>query len=693
MKHSGKQIFVRDLSWLSFNARVLQEAADPAVHLYDRLRFLGIFSNNMDEFFRVRVASLNRMVHLGKKVKAHLEQNPDKILAQIQETVNAQQDAFDNIFNDIMARLAQQQIYLRNESSLTPKQQDFVQQYFSEKVRTRIVPLMIESIPKMPLLRDRSIYLACILGSSSHTTLQRYALIEVPSRLLPRFVQLPSEGGGHSIILLEDIIRYNLPAIFGPFGFDTFQAYIIKMTRDAELDLDQDVNMDVIEALSKGLKKRKLGRATRFIYDRSIDPALLDYLMKRLQLTKKDHLVAGGRIHNFKDFMDFPESVFPDYQQGRRPFVHPLLVQPRRIMQVLDTRDVMLHFPYHSFDSVIDLLREAAIDPFVTHIKITCYRLAKESKVINALINAVRNGKQVTVVLELRARFDEEANLMWKEVLEEEGVQVLLGPPGYKVHAKLCLIQKREFNRVKQYGIISTGNFNEDTARLYGDHCLLTANKTLLQDADRIFRFLQAAPGTSMDLLKENKVLPTAPVNMRQFFSKLIGKEIKAAHKEKPASMCIKLNNLTDPVLINQLYEAGREGVDVKLIVRSICGILPDQPDFKRPMYAISIVDAFLEHARVFVFQSSGRETVFISSADWMVRNLDHRIEAACPVYDPEIQKELKDMLALQLAENVKARILDNEQQNDYVTPSPGAAPRRSQMAIYDYLAAKTYSS
>lgn len=691
MKHPGKQIFVRDLSWLSFNARVLQEAADPAVHLYDRLRFLGIFSNNLDEFFRVRVASLNRMVQLGKKAKAHLEQNPDKILRKIQEIVGRQRAEFDRIFNDIMAALARQQIYLRTERSLTPQQELFVSRYFAEKVRTHLVPLMIESIPRMPLLRDRSIYLACTLSSTDNIRMQRYALIEIPAPALPRFIMLPSPEGQCDIILLEDVIRYNLPAIFGPFGFNQFQSYIIKMTRDAELDLDQDERNDLIEALSKSLKKRKQGRATRFVYDQSMDPALLDYLVKRLHLSKRDHLVGGSRIHNFKDFMDFPASVFPDYRQQRRPFVHPLLKQPCRIMQVLDRRDVMLHFPYHSFESVIDLLREAAIDPFVQRIKITCYRLAKNSRLINALINAVRNGKQVTAVLELRARFDEEANLKWKEILEDEGVHVVVGPPDYKVHAKLCLIQKREFNRVKQYGIFSTGNFNEDTATLYGDHALLTANRSLLNEAARIFEYLEAAGSKSMDMLNENKILPTAPVNMRLYFSRLIGKEIKAAHKGKQASMCIKLNNLTDPTLINQLYEAGREGVDVQLIVRSICGILPQQPDFKKPMYAISIVDAFLEHARVFVFQSNGKEQVYISSADWMVRNLDHRIEAACPVYDAAIQQELKDMLRLQLAENEKARLLDNEQKNDYVTPLPGATPHRSQAAIYDYLAAKTY--
>ena len=689
MKSTHKTI-IRDLSWLAFNARVLQEARDPAVHIYERLRFIGIYSNNLDEFFRVRVAALARMVRLGKAANEHLEEQPDKILQQIQKRLLAQQAHFDATYADIIAELGRANIYIKNDKELTRHQRNFVTKYFDQEVRTQIVPLMIESIPTVPLLNDKAIYLACVLGNTENPMLQRYALISVPTRVLPRFVILPSETGERDIILLEDIIRISLPHLFAPFGFNRFLGYIIKVTRDAELELDNDINTNLIDELEKSLKARKRGRATRFVFDRNIDAGLLDYLVKRLTLSGKDNLIPGGRIHNFKDFMGFPKEVFKGRPDRPRPFVHPLLVQPCRIMEVLDRRDVMLHFPYHSFDSVIDLVREASIDPFVQSIKITCYRLAKHSKLINALINAVRNGKQVTVVIELRARFDEEANLMWKSMLEDEGVQVFLGPPDMKVHAKLCLIRKREFNKTKVYGFVSTGNFNEGTAQFYSDHCLLTTNKNILADAARIFAYLSAAQPRT-ESLKSCKTLPVSPYNMRSYFSEMIAREIRTAKKKKPSNIIIKMNSLVDATLINQLYAAARAGVHVQMVIRGVCGAYTEQKSFKKPVKAISIIDEYLEHARVFIFHTDGKPKVFISSADWMVRNLDHRVEAACPIYDPLIQQELIDILNIQLAENVKARILDNEQSNVYVTRHEHEPEVRSQVAIYEYLQNKKY--
>ncbi len=515
MLKSTKQTIVRDLSWLAFNARVLQEANDPTNHIHDRLRFLGIFSNNLDEFFRVRVAALNKMVLLGKSAKMHLEANPDKILRKIQQTVITQQEEFDATYSDIITELEKKRIFIKNEKQLTKRQKEFVSRFFEEKVRTQIIPLMIETIPHIPLLRDKSIYLACMLGNTKESMVQRYALIEIPTKVLPRFVILPSEKGNTDVVLLEDIIRLNLPGLFAPFGFNRFMGFIIKVTRDAELEIDNDVNTNLIDELERGLKNRKHGRATRFVYDRHIDPQLLNYLTKRLGLTKKDNLIPGGRIHNFKDFIDFPAAIFNDLHPRPQPFVHPLLKQPCRIMDVIEKRDVMLHMPYHSFDSIIDLLREAAIDPFVQSIRITCYRLAKNSKIVNALINAVRNGKEVTVVLELRARFDEEANMRWKAQLEEEGVKVVLGIHDMKVHAKICVIKKREFNRTKQYGFISTGNLNENTARYYGDHTLLTTNRNILADINRIFDFVEN-PIKKISSLKNCKTLPVSPLTMRK---------------------------------------------------------------------------------------------------------------------------------------------------------------------------------
>lgn len=689
MKTTHRTI-IRDLSWLAFNARVLQEARDPSVHIYERLRFIGIYSNNLDEFFRVRVAALARMVRVGKTAKEHLEEQADKILAEIQKKLLGLQSHFDGTYADIIAELGRSGIFIKNDKELTRAQRDFVVKYFDEEVRTQIVPLMIESIPSMPLLNDKAIYLACVLGSTENAMLQRYALISVPTKMLPRFVILPTENDERHIILLEDIIRLSLPHIFAPFGFNRFLGYIIKVTRDAELDIDNDINTNVIDEIEKSLKARKRGRATRFVFDRAIDAGLLDYLVKRLALSGKDNLIPGGRIHNFKDFMNFPKEVFRDRPDRARPFVHPLLRQPCRIMEVLDKRDVMLHFPYHSFDPIIDLVREASIDPFVQSIKITCYRLAKDSKLVNALINAVRNGKQVTVVIELRARFDEEANLAWKVLLEDEGAQVFIGQPDMKVHAKLCLIRKREFNKTKLYGFVSTGNFNEGTAQFYSDHCLLTTNHNILADVGRMFAFLTSAH-PKVESLRSCKTLPVSPWNMRRFFADLIAKEIRAAKKKKPASIIVKMNSLVDAELVNLLYAASRAGVEVRMVIRGICGAYTQQKSFKRPMKAISIIDEYLEHARVFIFHNGGEPRVFISSADWMVRNLDHRAEAACPIYDPIIQQELIDILNIQLAENVKARILDNEQSNAYVARHEHEPEVRSQVAIYEYLQSKKY--
>ncbi len=691
MLKSNKQTIVRDISWLSFNARVLQEAKDESNHIHDRLRFLGIFSNNLDEFFRVRVAALNKMVLLGKEAKMHMEANPDKILKKIQQTVITQQADFDSTYSEIITELERKNIFIKNEKQLSKHQKAFVTKLFEEKIRTQIIPLMIESIPQMPLLRDKSIYLACVLGKTSESMIQRYALIEIPTKVLPRFVILPSEEGQTDLILLEDIIRLNLQGLFAPFGFNRFLGYIIKVTRDAELEIDNDVNTNLISQLEKGLKNRKKGRATRFVYDRQIDPHLLNFLIRRLGLTKKDNLIPGGRIHNFKDFIDFPASIFNDITPRPQPFVHPLLMQPCRIMDIIEKQDVMLHLPYHSFDSIIDLLREAAIDPFVQSIRITCYRLAKNSKIVNALINAVRNGKEVTVVLELRARFDEEANMRWKEQLEEEGVKVVLGIHDMKVHAKICVIKKREFNKTTQYGFVSTGNLNENTARYYGDHCLLTTNRNILADINRVFDYLEN-PLKKIANLANCKILPVSPLNMRNTMLLQLNKEIRIAKKKKPASAIIKLNSLVDTVLIDKIYEAARAGVDIKMVIRGICCAYTQEKSFKEHIYAISILDDYLEHARVMVYGSGNDAVVYISSADWMVRNLDHRVEVACPIYNNEIKQELIDILNIQLAENVKGRILDNDQTNEYVQREEHRPELRSQVAIYEYLRNKTYN-
>lgn len=682
---SKRKIIPRDISWLAFNGRVLQEAADETVPLKERIKFLGIFSNNLDEFFRVRVATLKRMILLGNKAKIHLELNAENILETINIVVTEQQIEFNRIWNDIIKELKKEKIFLVNEKQLNREQQKYILGYFDEEIRRNIVPLMIETMQDFPTLNDKSIYLACKLAKKDGSIPQRFALVSVPVSRVSRFVILPSTADEHYLILLEDVIRYCLPHIFSFFGYDSFSAHIIKVTRDAEIDIDNDVSTSFIQKIEKGLRNRKKGKPTRFLFDKNLDPALLTYLIKRLGLSVRDNIQSGGRIHNFKDFMNFPDSVFKTKNTRKKAFIHPELKNANSVTGVIMEKDILLNFPYHSFDSVIDLLREAAIAPDVMSIKITCYRLAQQSKIINALTNAVRNGKHVTVVLELRARFDEEANLEWKRDMEDAGVKVIIGPPNLKVHAKICLIKQKVHNHSIHYGFVSTGNLNEKTALVYGDHCLLTSDRNIMADVNRMFSYLEKAK--HINTLKH---LLASPFSMRKQLMILIDKEIKAAHSRKPAAITLKLNSLSDEKLIIKLEEAAKAGVKIKMVIRSICCMLPENKKFKKRLTAISIVDEYLEHARIMIFHHEGKERVFISSADWMVRNLDHRVEVACPIFDKQIQQELKDILTIQMNDNVKARLLNNELSNEYVNPR-NAKKIRSQIETYNYLLKKNY--
>lgn len=687
MAHHKRKTIARDISWLSFNARVLQEAADRSVPLRERIRFLGIFSNNMDEFFRVRVATLKRMMLVDAKANMHLEEDPQQILDEIQDTVLQQQEEFNRIWDITQQDMRKQKIFLRSEKELTATQQEFIRDYYDEEISPNVIPLMIESIKEFPNLRDKSIYLAVVMWKKTQPDDRRYALIEIPSRVLGRFILLPSAEGQHDIMLLEDAIRFNLPDIFHYFGYDEYQSNIFKVTRDAEMDIDNDISTTIIQKLEKGLKNRRKGKPVRFVYDREMDKGLLKYLISRLNLSKKENMIPGGRIHNFRHFIDFPDQVFSEKKNRKKPFDHPLLTE-HRISDVVLKQDVLLHFPYHSFAPVIDLLREAAFDPDVTSIKITCYRLASQSKIINALVNAVRNGKEVVVMLELRARFDEEANLEWKERLEEEGAKVLVEIPKMKVHSKLCVITKKEKGKTIHYGFVSTGNLNERTSKVYADHCLLTANPRIMEDANIIFQFLEQ-PRLGTQHLKNCKHLIPSPHFTRLELVKLIDEEIKQAKHKKPASIIVKMNSLSDEKMVNKLYDAARAGVQIQLIVRGIFCMFSENPKFRRPVKAISIVDEYLEHARVWVFHNHGKPKVYISSADWMLRNLEHRIEATCPVWSDELKQELIDIVHIQLQDNVKARQLNNELNNEYVRRT-GRKKIRSQVEIYNYLIKKT---
>lgn len=686
----NKSFFVqRDISWLSFNARVLQEANDPTVPISQRIRFLGIFSNNMDEFFRVRVATLKRMAEFRSsktKLNLHMEDAVSEILVDLLHIVLKQQSEFDRIWANIQVELKKNKVFIKNDQQLTKDQKHFVVDYFEKEVRSNIIPLMIEGLPELPYLRDKSIYLGVVMQKKNSAYKQQYALIEIPTKTLGRFVKLPTDKIETHIILLEDIVRVNLPYIFSYFGYDHFEAHIFKVTKDAELDLDNDISTSLVEKMQKGLKKRRKGKPVRFVYDKEMNSGLLNYLTKKLKLNSKSSIIPGGRIHNFKHFMDFPD-VFPASNRRMTAIPHPDLNSAIRVTDVIGKKDILLHFPYHSFNAIIDLLREAAIDPDVKSIKITAYRLASESKVINALVNAARNGKKVEVMLELNARFDEEANLEWKTVLEEEGVKVILGIPNMKVHAKVCIINKRVQNKTIQYGFVSTGNLNEKTAHFYGDHCLLTSNRNIMADINRIFFYLEN-PVSHAGALEECKTLLISPMGMRKKITELVEKEIKEAKKGFPASITLKLNSLSDITLIEKLNQASAAGVEVNLIIRGIYSAKKQTKKKQVSPYAISIVDEYLEHARVLVFHNGGNVLVYISSADWMVRNLDHRVEAACPIVDNNLKKELLDILKIQLSDNVKARILDPEFINNYVS-SPGKKRIRSQQEIYNYLVKK----
>ncbi len=680
----------RDITWLAFNERVLQEAMDEKVPLHLRIRFLGIFSNNLDEFFRVRVAGLKRAMDFKEKVIAEsFYQPPSKILQKINDIVMRQQQNFDKTWKKIQGEMADHHVFIKAPKNLTPKQKEFVRNYFDEVVESNVIPILLHENTPMPYMRDKSLYLGVAMRKKDWQYSSNYAIIEIPSRFVGRFVLLPTEDPQEKdVMLLEDVITFNLPHIFSYFGYDEFSANAFKVTKDAELDLDNDIRTNFAEKIEKGLKNRRKGKPTRFVFDKDMDKALLEMLIRKLNLSKKDSIIPGGKIHNFKHFMDFPD-VFEKYERPieRTSFTHPDFENGNRVTDVILKQDVLLTFPYHKYNPVIDLLREAAMDPDVKSIQITAYRLASNSKIINALIYAARNGKEVTVMLELQARFDEESNLEWKEMLEPEGITVLIGIPNKKVHAKLCIIKKRSHNKTIQYGFISTGNFNEKTARIYGDHLLMTADRGIMADINKVFNILKKPKVDFLPVLKTCKNLLVCPQFMREKIVHHIDKEIEEAKAGRHAEMIIKANSVSDRSLIEKLYEAANAGVHIRMIVRGIyCAV--NQKDFKEKIKAISIVDEYLEHARVMYFYNKGAEDMYISSADWMTRNLDYRIEAAAKVTDKNLKKELKDILDIQLKDNVKARILDKKLSNEYIHNDKEEC--RSQIETYRYLHAKT---
>jgi len=678
----GGPIRNRELSWLSFNERILQEASDSEVPLLERLRFLGIFSSNLDEFFRIRVAALRRLVGLGDQARRVLGADPRSVLREIQTIVLRQHQRFDQIYADLTRALHDAHIHMVSETQLDPAQATFVRAYFRNRVRRHLMPLMLDGLKVMPVLRDQSVYLAVELYPSGGDDGRRHALMEMPTHVEGRFLELPTRGEGRSIILLDDVIRYCLNDIFASLGFERFAAYSVKITRDAELEMDDDLSDSLVKKLARSLKQRREGAPVRFTYDSALPAPFLKLLVKKLEMSPDDAMIPGQRYHNFRDFIRFPDLGGARLRyRALRPITHPAFARGGRFLDVLKSRDVLLHYPYHTFDHFIDLLREASIDPDVISVKLTIYRAAKNSSVINALVNAARNGKVVTVVLELQARFDEEANLDWGQMLQDEGVHVIYGVPGLKVHAKVCQITRIEREGKRRYAVVGTGNFNEDTARQYGDHLLLTADPRVTKDVSKMFKFCES------DYTRGNfRHLLVSPFSARPRLRKLIHAEMKLAKEGRGGRIRLKVNNLTDPDLIRDLYRASQAGVQVQLLVRSMFSLVPGRPGVSERIEARSIVDRFLEHSRVFAFGDGSKAQFFISSADLMARNLDARLEVVCPVYDDELRGELETYFDTQWKDTMKARILDEHLQN---LRSEGGVRRRSQLELYRWLVRK----
>ncbi|MEO6902146.1 MAG: polyphosphate kinase 1 [Bacteroidia bacterium] len=652
----------RELSWLSFNERVLQEAQDATVPLIERIKFLAIYSNNLDEFFRVRVATLKRVIKLQKKTKKFLTENPQQLLYKIQRVVIEQQQKFEDTYQKLLKELEKFSISIINEKQLSSEQGTFVTQYFREQVMQFLFPIMMEKETPSPYLKDHSVYLVIKLECNRKKKKTKYALLEISVDPLSRFFVLPNKNKQSYIILLDDVIRHNLNHVFSNFDYDNIEAYTIKLTRDAELDIDNDISKSFVEKISKGLKQRKKGSAVRLVYDHEIPSEMLSFIMKKLNLGKEDTPIPGGRYHNFKDFISFPNIGTPALSyQKTIPLKHPDLKDQSTLFKVIKQKDVLITYPYQTFDHVIDLLREASIDPKVKSIKITLYRVARNSSIVKALINAIKNGKQVTAVVELQARFDEEANMYWAGKLKEEGATVIYGVRGLKVHSKMFIISRQEGKERINYVHVGTGNFNGKTALIYTDHSLLTCDKRITGEVERVFSFYtnNLKKGTYKHLL-------VSPFFMRKELLKLVNKEIAIAKTGKPASIILKINNLVDEEMIKKLYEASTAGVKIKLIIRGICSLVAGVKGLSENIEAISIVDKFLEHSRFFIFHNDGKEKYFLSSADWMVRSLDHRSEVAVAIYDKGIQQQLRTIFDAMWADNTKARILGSEQKNEY---------------------------
>ena len=696
---SENQYIDREKSWLTFNARVLQEAADENVPLLDRLRFLGIFSNNLDEFFRVRFAAIRRLSLTnvsGEKLFGGI--SAKQLVKDITEIAIKQQSESLRILGIIEQKLQDQNIFMINEHEISKVQEAFIKDFFVQKVSPALVTIILNDLAEFPILKDTSGYLAIKLVMQAEKNNKgliidenepkiRYAVIEIP-KSVNRFVVLPSNDEKQYIIMLDDVIRLNLSSIFNIFDYKSVSAHMIKITRDAQLDIDSDMSKSMLEKIATSVKDRRIGEPVRFIYDQQIEKDTLKYFLSHMGIDSSDSIIPGGRYHNRRDYMDFPNLGRYDLLYKSNPALPiPGLSLDENIMKKIAEKDYLVNAPYQSFSYVIKFLREAALDPKVTTIKITLYRLARNSQIISSLINAAKNGKKVTVQIELQARFDEASNISYAEQMQTEGIELIFGIKGLKVHSKICVIERIEEGKLKRYGIISTGNFNESTAKVYTDVTLLTSHQQILKDVSKIFEFFDVN-----FRIHRYKHLIVSPHYTRSRFNKLIDREINLANSGQKTFIKLKMNSLSDFAMIDKLYEASRAGVKIQLIIRGICSIIPGKKGMSENIQAISIVDNYLEHTRLFIFGNAGNPEVYISSADFMTRNIDGRVEVSCPIYDPEIKQELIDSFNVGWKGNVKVRFQSDKLDNKYRIRKHNEPVFRAQLETYKFYKEKIES-
>ena len=666
----------REISWLDFNARVLQEAEDSNVPLIERIRFIGIFSNNLDEFYKVRYATVKRIALSAKKQKKlYKGLNAIDLLKEITKKTISLQNRSTNALNTIIDKLKSENIFFVDEKTIPKQFVNYINEFFVEKIQPQLEIVVLDEKSKFPNLTDSSSFLTIKIISKSFDN--KYALIKIPTQL-DRFLVL-NETNFKYVILIDDIIRYHLNEIFEIFSPKKINANMIKISRDAELDFAYDISKSYLEKISLSIKNRSTGEPVRFVYDDQIKKETLDFLLDKLNFDNNtDSIIPGGKYHNRRDYMSFPSM-----NQNKLTYekLKPLDLYnfdlSKNIFDILKERDYLLHTPFHKFSYILRFLSEASIDPSVTKISITIYRLSKLSSVANALINAAKNGKEVTVQIELQARFDEKANIKYAKLLEEQGVKLIFGIQNLKVHAKICVIERKTPKGLEKYGFISTGNFNESTAKIYTDFTLFTYNKKILNDISKIFKFFNA----NYKNFKYEQ-LKLSPFDTQSFFTKMIKREIKNVKKGLPASIKIKLNSLTSYAMVEELYKASKEGVKIKMIIRGICCLIPEN---EKNIEVISVVDRFLEHTRFFIFNNNGKNETYISSADWMTRNLDNRVEVTCPILDKSIKDEINDIFNIYWSDNIKSRRINTQIPNQYKSNPKSKKGIRSQIEIYNY--------